>query len=65
VFWDGEDYWLADGFHRHGAYNICMQSMKLPGLGVECDVIEGTRRDAIMYACGTNHGDRAGVVREI
>lgn len=58
VFWDGAEYWLADGFHRHGAYNIVMQGMKLPGLDIECDVIAGTQRDAIMFACGTNavHG---------
>lgn len=58
VFFDGSDYWLADGFHRLGAYNICMQALKLSGLDVECEVIEGTQRDAILYACGTNavHG---------
>lgn len=58
VFWDGEAYWLADGFHRLGAYNVVMQMLKLPGLDIECEVIEGSRREAIMYACGTNaaHG---------
>jgi hypothetical protein len=35
-----------------------MQALDLPGLDVECEVIEGTQRDAIMYACGVNsaHG---------
>lgn len=58
VFWDGEAYWLADGFHRLGAYNVVMQTLKLPGLDVECEVIEGSLRDAIIYACGVNaaHG---------
>lgn len=58
VFFDGAEYWLADGFHRHGAYNIVMQGMKLPGIEVPCEVLEGTQRDAIMFACGTNavHG---------
>jgi hypothetical protein len=58
VFWDGEHYWLADGFHRLGAYNIVMQALELPGLDIDCEVIEGAQRDAILYACGTNaeHG---------
>src|SRR3954447_20230894 len=58
VFWDGEHYWLADGFHRLGAYNIVMQGLELPGLDIDCEVIEGTKRDAILYACGVNstHG---------
>jgi hypothetical protein len=29
VFWDGAEYWLADGFHRLWAYNIVMQALKL------------------------------------
>jgi hypothetical protein len=56
VFWDGEAYWLADGFHRLGAYNVVMQALELPGLDVECDVIEGSLREAIIYACGANAG---------
>jgi hypothetical protein len=58
VFWDGEHYWLADGFHRHGAYNVFMQAFKLPGLNIPCEVIEGDLREAIIYACGANaaHG---------
>jgi hypothetical protein len=58
VFFDGESYWLADGFHRLGAYNVVMQALELPGLDIECEVIEGTQRKAILYACGTNaiHG---------
>ena len=58
VFWDGENYWLADGFHRLEACNIYMQARDLPGLDIDCEVLEGTRRDAILYACGANaeHG---------
>ena len=58
VFFDGADYWLADGFHRLGAYNVVMQALELPGIDIDCEVIEGGRRDAILYACGTNaeHG---------
>jgi hypothetical protein len=48
VFFDGADYWLADGFHRLGAYNIVMQALELPGLDIECEVIEGAQRDAIL-----------------
>lgn len=52
TYYDGTDYWLADGFHRHHAAR---------GLGltaVECDVHQGTRRDAILFAVGANsqHG---------
>jgi hypothetical protein len=58
VFWDGTEYWLADGFHRLGAYNIVMQALELPGLDIECEVIGGSLREAIIYACGVNaaHG---------
>lgn len=58
VFFDGDQYWLADGFHRFGAYNIVMQALELPGLDIECDIRKGTQRDAIIFACGTNaiHG---------
>jgi hypothetical protein len=58
VFWDGEHYWLADGFHRHGAYNIVMQALELPGINIPCEVIDGPLREAIIYACGANsaHG---------
>src|SRR3954468_23401019 len=54
VFWDGGNYWLADGFHRLGAYNIVMQALELPGLDIDCDVVEGTQRDAIIFAYGVN-----------
>jgi len=52
VFYDGLDYWLADGFHRIYAYKLC---------GVEevsCDVREGSRDDAIKHSAGSNskHG---------
>jgi len=44
--------------HVLGAYNVVMQALELHGLDIECEVIEGTQRDAIMHACGTNalHG---------
>lgn len=54
VFHDGETYWLADGFHRHGAHKQC-------GLvEIEADIRQGTRRDAVLYSVGANssHGLR-------
>lgn len=54
VFYDGSDYWLADGFHRDGAHD------RLGWEEMSCDVRAGTRRDAVLYACGANeaHGLR-------
>ena len=54
VFFDGRDYWLADGFHRHSAHLF----LSLPD--IETDVREGTKRDAILFAVGANasHGLR-------
>jgi hypothetical protein len=54
VFWDGGDYWLADGFHRL----LAAQSLELPAIAV--DIRRGTRRDAILYSVGANahHGLR-------
>lgn len=54
VFHDGKNYWAADGFHRIEGY-------KQAGIGeVVCDVREGTKRDAFLYALGANaeHGLR-------
>ena len=48
VFWDGNKYWLADGFHRHeaarkaGLKNIC------------CTIRDGSRNDAIVFSAGAN-----------
>jgi len=54
VYFDGKDYWLADGFHR-------CQAAKSAGIEqIEADVIQGTRRDAILHSVGANadHGLR-------
>jgi hypothetical protein len=54
VYFDGVSHWLADGFHRYFAAKGC-------GLAeVECDVREGTVRDAILYSVSANaaHGLR-------
>lgn len=54
LFYDGEDYWLADGFHRVKAHN----QVGRPDIAAE--VKAGTRRDAILYSVGANatHGLR-------
>jgi ParB-like chromosome segregation protein Spo0J len=54
VFFDGSDHWLADGFHRVEAANQS-GAKRIPA-----DIRQGTRRDAILYACGANaaHGLR-------
>jgi DNA modification methylase len=54
VFFDGTDYWLADGFHR-------AEAGKRAGLAtIAAEVRQGTRRDAVLWACGANaaHGLR-------
>jgi hypothetical protein len=55
VFFDGEDYWLADGFHRINAY-----VMALPGEAIECNVFKGTLQDAQWHSYSVNktHGVR-------
>lgn len=62
VFWDGEFYWLADGFHRLGACEAVCAALECDSIGVDCDVIEGSQRDAILYACGAN--DAHGIQRK-
>jgi len=54
VFYDGAEYWLADGFHRcYGAREAKLET--IPAV-----VKEGTLRDAVLYAVGANstHGLR-------
>ncbi len=54
LFWDGSVLWLADGRHRilgAGLFGIT---------NIHAEVREGTQRDAILYALGSNgdHGMR-------
>ncbi len=54
VFNDGDNYWVADGFHR-------IMAAKEAGLThIDAEVCVGTPRDAVLYAVGTNsaHGIR-------
>jgi uncharacterized ParB-like nuclease family protein len=54
VFFDGTEYWLADGFHRYHAHR------KAGAVQIGVKVEKGTQRDAILYAVGANasHGLR-------
>lgn len=54
VFFDGVDFWLADGFHRYHAHKA-NDAWQVP-----CNVHNGTRRDAVLYSVGANgsHGLR-------
>ena len=54
VYFDGEIYWLAEGFHRLAAYK------KLGRKQIECIVIDGTKADAQWAALQSNkdHGKR-------
>jgi hypothetical protein len=54
VFHDGQDYWLADGFHRVAAAD------ELKHRFINADVRQGTQRDAVLYSVGANsaHGLR-------
>lgn len=57
VYFDGEKYYLTDGWHRYHAH-------KSAGLAViEVEIIEGSKREAQLYAVGTNddHGLRRSI----
>lgn len=49
VFFDGIDYWLADGFHRF------LASTRAGKTEILETVIPGSKRDAILYSVGANH----------
>lgn len=54
VFFDGADYFLADGYHRLHASNTAGKT------SIQADVRVGTLRDAVLYSLGANatHGLR-------
>ena len=54
VFYDGKEYWLADGFHRLAAAKLAAKA------DLRVDVVQGTQREAILYSVGANakHGLR-------
>ncbi len=54
VFYDGECYWLADGYHRIYA------AERNGWTTYPCEVRQGTRRDAVLFSVGANdsHGLR-------
>ena len=55
VYFDGQEYWLADGFHRLKASVFAR-----PGEPMECNVYQGTLEDAQWHSYGVNktHGLR-------
>ena len=54
AYYDGTDYWVADGYHRLNA------AMRAGQTEIDVDVIAGTQRDAVLYSVGANaiHGLR-------
>lgn len=54
AFFDGVEFWLADGFHRYHAHRAADMAE------ITIEIHEGTRRDAVLYSVGTNdaHGLR-------
>lgn len=52
AYFDGANYWLADGFHRYHGHKANASK------DIEVDVKEGTQRDAQLYSFGANddHG---------
>ncbi len=52
VYFDGECYWPSDGFHRIAAHK------RIGALEIACEIVQGTRRDAVEASCRANatHG---------
>src|SRR4051794_6433960 len=48
VYFDSEDYWLSEGYHR------CAAAANLGEETIKADVREGTRDDAMWNAAGSN-----------
>lgn len=48
VYFNGLEYYLADGFHRYFAHK------KLGKVSIGCNVVTGTLRDAILFSKGAN-----------
>src|SRR5438067_1188577 len=48
VFHDGEESWLADGFHRTEAHRRAGRDM------IDAVWRQGTQRDALLYSVGAN-----------
>jgi DNA-binding HxlR family transcriptional regulator len=57
VFYDGSDYWLADGFHR---FNAVLKYPPIKPTEIAAEVRQGTQRDAVLFSVGANasHGLR-------
>lgn len=53
AFYDGDKYWLADGFHRHKAAIAARRELNV-------EIRAGSWRDAVLHAAGANatHGLR-------
>lgn len=49
LFFDGAAYWLVDGFHRYHAHRYAKK------VAIDANAINGTKREAVLYAVGTNH----------
>jgi ParB-like chromosome segregation protein Spo0J len=49
VFFDGTDYWLADGFHRYHA------ALRIGVVTFPCDIETGTPRDALFFGSSANN----------
>lgn len=63
VYYDGSDYWLADGFHRyHASHKIDIENTGpdriIEDSGILVEIKQGSRRDAVLYSMGANtrHG---------
>ena len=55
VFFDGVNYWLADGFHRWHAHKRAGYTE------IDCTIHNGTKRDAWIFSRGAN--DKHGLAR--
>jgi hypothetical protein len=61
AYYDGEFYWLCDGFHRVAAYKRAFGRFGDNAGHIPARAQAGTKRDAILYATGAN--DRHGLRR--